>query len=83
MIAEYDSIQKLNSIKDPYAQVNIGTQPQANFFQIPLRNDKGHRDMKYHINTKENVLYRHILMRIGILMIAGFEMPVKTLNCSN
>ena len=39
--------------------------------------------MNYHRNTKENVMYGHILMKPGIIMIAGFVMPVKTKHFSN
>ena len=78
VIVLYDTTQKMYSIKNKYAQVHIGTQPLAKYFLIPLRNDQGHRDMKYHRNTKEKNLYRHILMEIGIVMVEGFVILVKT-----
>ena len=51
MIVEYEGIRKLYSIKELYAQ------PQAQYIYIPLRNDQGQRDMKYHRNTKVNIMY--------------------------
>ena len=57
VIVEYYVIQEMYSIKNEYAQVHIGNQPQAKYFYIPLGNDQGLRDKKYHINTEENILY--------------------------
>ena len=40
-------------IKNVFAKLHIKTQPQDKYVYIPLRNDKDHRDMKYHRNTKK------------------------------
>ena len=82
MIVEYDAMQKPNSIKKPYTQVHIGTQPQDKYFYIILINDQSHREMKYNRNMKEDVLYGHVLVIIGVVMIAGIVIPVKTFNYS-
>ena len=70
--------RKLYRFKNHYTQVDIVNQFQAKWFYIPLSNDQIHRDMKYHRNTKENIMYRHVLMKISIMIIAGFAITVKT-----
>ena len=57
VIVEYDVTRKWYSIKNQHAQVHIINMSQDKYFQFPLRNDQGHRDMKYHRNTKDNVMY--------------------------
>ena len=56
VIVEFDATRKLNSTKYQYEQVYIGNMLQAKYVYIPLRNDQGHRDLKYHRNPKENFL---------------------------
>ena len=43
----------LDGCYDQYAQVHIRTLSQARYFQISLKNDQSHMDMKYHRNTKK------------------------------
>ena len=56
-IVEYYATHKWYSIKNQYAQNHIGSDPQDILFKIPLRDDQGHRYIKYHINKIENLLY--------------------------
>ena len=35
-----------------YAKIHIGTQPEAKYVLIPLRNVQGHSGMEYYKNTK-------------------------------
>ena len=51
MIIEYDATQKLFSIKNKSAQVHMGDLSQNLKFQIQLRNEQVHRNMKYHRNA--------------------------------
>ena len=44
-------------VLNEYGKFHTGTQPQANYFLIPIRNEQGHRDMKYNRNMKENIMY--------------------------
>ena len=63
VIVGYDAMQKSYSIKNRYAQVHIRNLLKAKYFQIPLNNDPNHRDIKYHRNMKENVLYTDMLLK--------------------
>ena len=51
-MVQYDNFTVL---KYEYAQFHIGTQSQAKYFQIQLRNDQGRRDIKHHNNVNANI----------------------------